>query len=295
MRMRILGAAVAAVLAGSAPSEADLTSNLSTLAPDQAAGYLGPFVSGLSATMNSGVYRGGDIPLAGLSVRLDLQASYISFSDDARTYRAAAFSGYPEADVPTVIGDPNGAVVTNTTNGSLTFQHPGGFDVANFGLPVPQLTIGNVVGTRLMGRYAKVNFSEGAIDKVELWGIGAQHSLSQWFSGLPVSVAVGAMIQSVQVGEDDLVKADMYSLNVTGSKRYGTGITLEPYVGLGIDSLKMESNYESGSEQFKVDFDRANDFRGTLGLNLAMPVVSAHIEGYLAAENGIAGSISVGI
>ena len=295
MRMRVVGAAVAAVLAGSAPAGADLASNLSSLAADQAVGYLDPFVGGFSSTLNSGIYRGGDVPVAGINVRLNFQASYISFSDDARSYRASGFSGYPEADVPTVIGDTGGAVVTNTTNSALTFQHPGGFDMANFGLPVPQLTLGNVIGTRLMGRYAKADIADGAIDKVELWGIGAQHSLSQWFASIPFALAAGGMVQAIQIGSDDLVKADLYSLNLTGSKRYGETVILEPYVGVGLDSIKMESNYTSGDETIKVDFPRENHFRGTLGLTLAIPVVSVHVEGYVAAENGVDGSISVGI
>lgn len=296
MKLRSLAAVLLLGLVATPPADAGLEENLSSLAGDQATGYLGPLADGLSATMNAGAFRGASIPIAGLSVRLDLQASYISFSDDNRTYTAPAFGGYPSADVPTVIGDPAGATVDHGSVNGLSFNYPGGFDLANFGTPMPQLTIGNVLGTRAMIRFATADLGDSELGDFSLFGIGAQHTVSQYMPGLPVSVAVGAMYQTFSLGEDDLVDANMYALNVTASRVLGAALVkLEPFVGIGIDSFAMEANYDAGSESINIEFDRENQFRGTLGANVRMPVVNIHLEGYVAAENGINGSISFGI
>ncbi|MEZ5065617.1 MAG: DUF6588 family protein [bacterium] len=296
MRFGILGAAVAAVLAVSGSASGDaLSDNLSTLVGDQATGYLGPLSKGLSASANAGIFRGGHVPTAGLTARLDLTGSYISFSDTDRTYTAPAFGGYPEAEVPTVIGDPDGATVSQ--GNGLEFAYPGGFNLQNLAFAAPQITVGSVLGTKAMIRY--VTFTVGddeELGEFTYWAFGAQHSISQYLPGLPVDIAVGGMFQQFDLGSKDLVKADLMAWNVTGSRLFGTGaVKLEPYAGLGMDSCKMEANYDSGDESVQVKLDRQNDFRGTLGANVKFPIVSLNVEGYVAAEMGVAGSLSFGI
>jgi hypothetical protein len=108
------------------------------------------------------------------------------------------------------------------------------------------------------------------------------------------------MWQTVELGGGKLIDADGLALNLTGSRRFGKVISVEPYVGVGLDSFKMDANYEltdsSGNvlEEVNVSYDRKNTGRLTLGAGVNMPIVSAFGELNFAAENGFAFGLSFG-
>jgi hypothetical protein len=197
-------------------------------------------------------------------------------------------------DAPTVIGDTQSVTADHQTVGGLTFAYPGGFDMEHFGVAVPQLTIGNVLGTRAMVRYISLSFGDEDLGDLNFFGIGAQHSVSQYLPGFPVDLAVGLMWQSLELG-DGIVDASALATNVTGSRRFGTAVSLEPYVGLGLDSFTMDAKYDAGDEEIKAEFDRESDFHFTVGTGLNFPGVKLHAEYSVAAVNGFAGGISFGI
>ena len=93
-----------------------------------------------------------------------------------------------------------------------------------------------------------------------------------------MDLALGAMWQSVELG-DKLIDATGLALNVTGSRRFGKGISIEPYVGVGLDSFEMEAKYEltdsSGTpiEEITVSYDRNTTGRFTLGASVNLPIV----------------------
>lgn len=298
MRLRSLLPAVCALGALSLaanPTRAALEENLGGLSEDQVQGYLDPFVKGLSTSVNTGIFRSGAVPMNGFSLTLDLRAAYIGFSDDDREYEAAS-PGYETVDAPTVIGDPSAVTADHQTVAGLHAHYPGGFDMSNFGVAVPQLTVGNVAGTRGILRWIpEVDFSDDDIGKFEMFGIGAQHSISQYLTALPVDVAVGIMYQSFKLG-DSLLDADALALNVMGSRRYGQSVSLEPYVGLGLDSFAMTVEYDTNDDETEtVEFDRENDFHLTLGTSINLPGVKLNGEFNLAAVTGFAGGVSFGI
>ena len=278
-----------------APATAQLEANLSALTGPEAKGYLGPMATGLSATMGSAIFRSGHVPTVGFNFLVDLNAIQIGWGDDAKTYQTPERPGYASVTAPTVVGSTQSVVVNHDTLGpSAQFAYPGGFDFSKFAVAVPQLTIGNVLGTRAIVRYISVSLGDEDLGDLKFFGLGGQHSISRYFPGLPVDVAAGAMWQKFDIGED-VIKSESVNLNLTGSKAFGVGISFVPYVGLGLDMFKMEANYESGSENVTVDFDRSNDFRFTLGAGLNLPVVKLFAEFNAAAENGFSGGLSLGI
>jgi hypothetical protein len=288
-------AGLALLSLGATTASAQLEANLSSLTGDQAQGYLGPIATGLSAAMNSGIFRNGRVPVAGLNLTVDLEASRISFSDDDRVYATPEGGAFPSIDVPTVIGDTH-AVPSDAPSGA-SFIYPGGFDLDAFGLAVPQLTIGNVAGTRAIVRYISLSLGdEDELGDFKLFGIGGQHSLNQYLTALPFDAAVGLMWQNFQIGSD-IVDATATAFNVTGSKKFGMAVSVEPYVGLGLDSFTMTSEYTTTStdETLKVEFDRQNDFHFTLGTGINFPGVKLHGELNVAAATGFAGGLSFGI
>lgn len=276
------------------PARAALEENLTALGDAQVQGYLGPFVNGLSTSVNTGIFRSAGIPAAGFGLTVDLRAAYISFGDDDRVYTAAT-PGYETVEAPTVVGNEAAVTADHETIPGLHYHHPGGFDMKNFGVAVPQLTIGNVAGTRAILRYVpELEFSDDDIGKFEMFGIGGQHSISQYLPALPVDVAVGLMYQTFKLG-DSLLDAKALATNVMGSKRYGRAVSFEPYVGLGLDSFQMDVEYGDDGDKTKVEFDRENDFHLTLGASINLPGVKLNGEFNKAAVTGFAGGISFGI
>ncbi len=286
--------AVLCVLLAASSASAQLDANLSSLLEENAEGYLSPFPTALSATLNSGIFKSGDVPFVGFNLTVDIKAVVISFSDDDKVYTTTNVPGFGTTEAPTVIGSTEGAVNTNGPGGAA-IAYPGGFDLDKFGIAVPQVTIGSVLGTRAMIRYISLDLGDSDLGDLSLFGIGGQHSLSRYFPGLPVSVAAGLMYQKFKIG--DVLECSALALNVTGSKKYGMVVSFEPYVGLGIDSFKMDAEYEneSLSEDIKVDFDRQTDLHFTLGAGINLPVVKIHGEYNVAAANGFAVGLSFGI
>jgi hypothetical protein len=291
------GLTVAGFLAA-APAHAQLEDNLSSLSTEQVQGYLGPLVSGLNTSLNSGIFKSGHVPTTGFNLTVDLKAAYMSFSDEDRVFTTPAIPGYPSTEAPTVVGDEQSVAVDHETLGSSAqFVYPGGFDMGHFGVAVPQITIGSVLGTRAMVRYISLSLGDEGDDlgDFEMLGIGGQHSISQYLPGIPVDVAVGAMWQSFKIG-DGIVDASAFAVNVTGSKRFGTVVSLEPYLGVGLDSFAMDAEYETtDGEKFTADFERENKGHLTLGTGINLPVIKIHAEFDIAAQTGFAGGLSFGI
>jgi hypothetical protein len=292
-RRAVLAVLVTFLAAG--PAFAQLEANLSSLTEENAEGYLSPLPAALSATLNSGIFRSGDVPLTGLTFTLDIKAIVASFGDDEQTYTTADVPGFGTTEAPTVIGSTAGAVNTGGPGGAA-ITYPGGFDMEHFPLAVPQLTVGSLAGTRAMIRWIpSIDMGDSDIGEISFFGIGGQHSVSQYFPGLPVDMAAGIMYQKLDLG--DVVNVSALALNVTGSKKFGVAVSIEPYVGLGIDSLKMDAEYDNQALgiPIDVDFDRENDIHMTLGTSVNFPGVKLHGELTNAALNCWAVGLSFGI
>ena len=68
------------------PIYAQLTDNLGGLTDENLAGYLGPLNTGLSGTMNSAIFRTGDVPAFGVNFSIGLAAMAISFDDEDKLF-----------------------------------------------------------------------------------------------------------------------------------------------------------------------------------------------------------------
>jgi len=289
-RLITLAAAVCTCVATLAHAQ-QMEANLGALTPENAKGYLDPLRQPLSGTMNAAVFQTGVVPKTGFGMQFGVQLMGVSLSSADRSYTPTDPSGYSSVSAPTVIGDTH--AVSSTGPGGATIYHPGGFDISEFALAVPQLTIGSIAGTRAVIRYVSLDVGDDEIGHFSLFGIGGQHSISQYKKDLPMDLAVGLFYQKLELGDDDLVKASTFAVNATGSKRYGH---FEPYVGVGLDNISMETNYQSSStgESIHVDLDSSTDFHLTGGLQFIMPGVHLYVEGNIAATNGAAVGLMFG-
>jgi hypothetical protein len=196
----------------------------------------------------------------------------VKFNDSDRTFQAKAEAGFlgptDTAEAPTVVGDEK-AVVLDGYGGSQ-FIFPGGLDLSSFALPVPQLTVGGIMGSQVLVRWIAFDTGDSEVGNIKLFGIGARHSISQYLPASPVDIAAGFTWQSFKVG-DDLIDSKAFSIGAQASKRWAV---LEPYVGLGIDRFSMTTDYDylAGGETRRVHVDFGSDsnvhLSGGLGVNL---------------------------
>jgi len=296
---RALVAVLACLAALAAPpgASAQLTENLGGLTDENIPGYLAPLNTGLSGTMNAAIFRTGRVPKAGVNISGGIVIMAIGFDDEDKTYVPTdpeGFTSLEPTEVPTVIGDPAGAQVAG--EGGLTQQYPGGFDLEGFEIAAPQISIGSVFGTRAVIRYVAFDLGDSDLGQFSYFGVGAQHSISQWIPDLlPVDLAAGFMVQRFEIG-DEIVKARTLYVGVTASKQF---TYLRPYAGVGIDSIRLDGDYvdDDGQEpdlSFDFSLDRQTDPHLTLGVAADAQFVSAFVELNVAAATGVAVGLSFG-
>jgi len=296
-RLIALALALACVAGLVRPAGAQLSENLGALSGDNAKKYLGPLPEALSGTMNSAIFTSGKVPKIGINFQIGVKVMGVKFDDKDRVFTPTDPPGFtsvsPIQQAPTVIG--NTGAVAQDGQGGTTQYYPGGFDISQFKFAAPQLTIGNVMGTRAVVRWFAHDFSaDNFIEKISFFGIGAQHSVSQYFPGLPVDLAAGIFYQSFKINSD-LLDIKAIHVDVTGSRSFGL---IQPYGALGFDTLKMDANYEDSTNpgnNIAVDFDRTTHVHITAGVLANLPVVKIHAEGNLAATNGVAVGLSFGL
>ncbi len=296
--LRAAAVACALIAALASPGQAQLNVNLGALTPDNAKGYLEPLAKGLSTTLNMAEFQSAQLPFAGFNLTIGVQAMGVKFDSADRTYLPTDPPGFthtePQVEAPTVIG--NTQAVAQPGEGGTTLYNPGGFDISQFTVAVPQLSIGSVFGTRALVRWVNVNAGNSDLGQVSLFGLGLQHSLSHWLPMVPCDLAVGGMYQTFTIGKDKLLDTKAFHAEVTASKHMLKYV--QPYAGLGYDTFSMDVNYDQstggGTVSTHVKMDDQNSFHGNVGLLLDFPVVKLNAQVDAAKETGAAVGIRFG-
>ena len=291
---RVLWPLCGAILAllAAAPASAQVEDALSAYTGPNAEGYLQPIVDAIGANLNDAFFYSAYIPETGARFSFEVAVMSVIFSDNQKTFQATTEGGFiPTQTVaaPTVIGSTQ--PVTVNGQGGTTFTFPGGFDLSSFALAVPQLRIGAVKGTDALIRFFAADISDNEISKVDLFGVGVRHSLSQYFDS-PVALAVGALWQTFSLG-DNFVDSDAFSIGLQASKRFSL---LEPYAGFSYDYFKLDLTYASDvtNEDVTVNFDAITTVRLTLGLSLNYKIGQAFAEYDIASTNSFAFGLTLG-
>ncbi len=298
-RAACVAGALTAALAS--PGMAQLNANLGALTPENVKGYLTPLPKALSATLNMAVFQSADIPGTGLNFTIGVHAMGVTFNDEDKTYVPTDPPGFThtgnQLPAPTVVGST--ASVAQPGAGGTTLYNPGGFDISQFTIAVPQITIGSIEGTRAILRWIKFDAGDNELGHVSLFGIGLQHSLSRYIKReLPFDLAVGGMYQTFKLGDNKLVDTKAFHGEVTASKKLAAWV--RPYVGVGFDTFSMEVNYEQdlpggGTTKTNVKFDNENSFHGTAGVLLGFWMVKLHAQVDTGAETGAALGLGFGL
>lgn len=288
--------ALAVLAFGALPAAAQLIENLGALTSENAKKYLEPLPEALSGTMNAAIFATGNVPITGINFSIGIKVMGVSLGSQNRVYTPTDPPGFtsvpPVQQAPTVIG--NTQAVAQGGQGGATVYYPGGFDVDEFAFAAPQVSIGSVLGTRAVVRWYSQNFgAHDLITKVKYFGVGGQHSISQYFTTLPFDLALGAFYQELKLS-DQLVDSKTYHVDLTGSKSYAI---LQPYGAIGFDSMDMDVRYEDATHpgtDVAVHFDRTNHLHLTAGVQAKLAFVLVHAEANVAAINGLAVGLSFG-
>jgi hypothetical protein len=272
-RTLVLGFALSPLFALPAFADTAVQNQVSVYSGDNAVGYLQPLANAFGAALNSSFGYSASIPKASFHISLEAPVAGVIFEDEDRTFNATPENGFtPNTahSVPTVVG--SGESVTVSGDGGAQFSFPGGLDLNSFGLVVPQLRIGAIKGTEALVRWIAFDQSDSDVGKIDVFGIGGRHSISQYMGEKPpVDLAVGAMWQTVKVGDNgqggDFVSTDAFSLNLQASKRAPLGfLTFEPYAGVAWETFSADISYEDANGDLQdVSVDGENDMRFTIG------------------------------
>jgi len=286
----VLCLAVVALVA--TPASAQLNDQLSSYTGVNAEGYLQPLADAFGASLNDAYFYSAHIPRAALRISLEFPVMGVIFGDDDRTFSARTEGGFsPETttDAPTIVGDGEAKIIPG--DGGTQYAFPGGFDLNSFGLVVPQLRVGGVMGTEGILRFVAFNAGDDAeLGDIKLFGLGVRHSISQYISDFPLELAAGFMWQTFKVGENDsgdnLISSNAFSFGVQASRAFGAGlISLEPFAGLSFDTFSMNVNYHSDvtGDDIDLDFNTDTTAHLTVGAGLNLPI--AHVFGAFNAAS----------
>jgi hypothetical protein len=249
-------------------AQSDVEKALQQYGEEQVKGYIQPVGDLFGANLNSGFFRGASIGSAGFHIRLDIVGMASMVGDKQKTYTAPAPPGFTPAtfETATIFGGA-GAIVTDQ-NTALTFRGSDGvFNTSYFPTLAPQLTIGDIYGTRAAVRFIATPEVSG-LPKATLWGIGAQHSVSQYLPAVPVDLAAHVFYSKFTFG--DLINVSALSIGADASKTFSI---LTVYGGLAWEQSTMKVGYTSTGANpttVGVELDGANAFRFLIGLDLGL-------------------------
>ena len=265
------------------------------LTGDNVKGYIQPFVTAFGANMNSGLYHSADIGEMGLSVRIDLIGMGTLIGDAEKKYKAKNPFDGSDVETATLFGE-HGTIVEPIPGVQYQFQN-GQIKTSVIPFFVPQLTVGDVFGTQAVLRYVPIPEMNN-VPKVNLFGIGARHCVSQYLPAVPVDLSAGLFYQSLTIG--NLLDAKTFSLGAQVSKSFAV-LTL--YGGLQYETMTMDINYEYTGQipgvtvtekNISVSMDAENHFRGTAGLNVSLAIIHIFADISIGNATVVSGGIGFG-
>lgn len=236
-------------------------------------GYIQPLADALVANLSIG-YVNSAISPKKFSFSLELVGMTAALDESMRTYTASTPDGFQPAthQTPTIFGGPAQEVQHSTIPG-LSYRGADGLvDAEYFPTAAPQLRLGGFAGTEVVIRYASsalVPFlEEEDFPDLTLWGIGVQHSISQYLR-LPLDISIAGSFNSLKFG--DIVDLSSNSFGVNVGKSFGVlgvngGIVSES----GTMNLTYTSTDPDGTGSVDVDIDVKRMVRFRLGAGASL-------------------------
>jgi len=301
----------------------DLGGTLGKVAGPYGQAYVTPAVNAIGMDLNSGLFHtanvGGALPF-GLKLYIGVQVggAFVPSSDKSfnlgyndsvyvPTYGRVA-SHDTVINAPTVFGSSDKGIMTETYTDPLTHLTVTREDSTIAGLkslsiaplPIPQVGLGSLFGTDVMVRYLPpIKISN--YGKVQLFGWGLRHSISQYIPLIPIDIAVQLGFQNLSVKDtagNNVFKLSTFAANLEVSK---TLAILTIYGGLQMESSKVDINYSftppGTSQPVPISFslNGKNKFRALLGLDLGLGPLTINGDYSVGAVNAVNAGLGVTI
>ena len=274
-RLAAMSGVAVALVAYSSPARAQsgLESVIQQYNAATIQGYIKPLADALVANLSIGFINSTSSPRK-FSLSLEAVAMTAAIDENLRTYTANTPDGFqpPTHQTPTIFGGAAQPVAHSTIPGISYRGSDGLVDAEYFPTAAPQLRLG-LLGTEVVIRYASSSMvpflDEEDFPDLTLFGVGLQHSLSQYMKGLPLDVSIGGSFNSLKFG--DIVDLSATSFNVNVGKSFGV---LGVSGGLASEGGTMNLTYNStdpnasGGVDVDVDVKRALRFRAGASVSL---------------------------
>jgi hypothetical protein len=303
------GLCIAACVTPGARAQVDLGKQLSKVVGRNAVEYVSPLLSGWGAALNSGVYHSADLhDILGFDIGLKVSAMIVREQErefDFELPQQIRFGAYTflrgvdyDAVVrgaPTAVGARDGAPVKvrqgHPLAGQTIFTTPPGYDLQFVPLVVPQASVGLPFGLEVIGRFIP-QLRVGDAGKVNFLGFGLRHDLDQYFSFLPLDLAVHFMTQKFTLNDGDGNKvlagnATAYGIEISkklaaltfygGFQLEKSSWDVEPYA-----YLSPETRTSERVGGFSVEGKNAS--RVQVGFRLLLLFVNVHADYSFAAQ-----------
>ena len=294
--MVLVAVAVACALLALAPgasAQSDLEKTLNQFNANEVKGYIQPMGDLFGANMNGGLFHSAEIAKTGFHFSFELVGMAATVGDAQKTYTLNTPAGFNPSSfkTATMFGGGRDSVIDPTKHVTYYGIADGFVNTSVFPLAAPQITVGDLFGTRAIIRYIAVPSMQG-FPGLSLFGIGAQHSVSQWFPVIPLDVAAHIYYSKFTLG--DLVSFNGIAIGADVSKSFSV---LRLYGGLQWEKGSMELKYTPAvATQPLVDvtLDGANSFRATLGLCLHLGFFSLFADANFGSITNYTGGIGFG-
>jgi len=285
-----------ALLASSGESfaQSDVEKTLQQFSAQDVKGYVQPLADLFGSNMNAGIFHSAAIGKSGFHLTFEIVGMGSMVTDKLKTYTINAPPGYVPSSfsTATIFGGRADSIVSPIDPNSYYHGIADGiFNTSIFPLATPQLTLGDVYGTRAIVRFIATP-AIAKLPSATLWGLGLQHSLSQHFSVLPLDVAVHAFYTKFTFGS--LIDLSGLSIGVDASKSFSV---LNLYGGFAWEKSTMDLTYTpSNSTLPAVDLslDGANTVRLTLGLGLNLGVFALFADANFGSITSVSAGLAIG-
>ena len=277
-------------LAATGYAQSDLEKTLQQFNSTQVTGYIQPLADLFGANMNAGMFHDAEIPRGGFHFSFELVGMGAMVGDNQKKYTLTPDNpNIPPFSTATMFGGKADSVV----NGPFKYKGiaDGFVNTSIFPLGAPQITIGDIYGTRAIIRLVATPSMKG-FPSATLWGLGLQHSISQYVPAVPVDIAAHLFYSQFRFG--DLVSFNGTSIGVEASKSLSV---LRLYGGLAWEKSSMEVKYtpvNATSPAVDITMNGANNFRATIGLGLHLAFFSIFADANFGSVTNFSAGIGFG-
>lgn len=257
--------------------------------------YMKPFVNAFGANLNSGIFNSADVStgidvFVGAKFMLAIVPSSATVFDadmtDLNAIRSFPLAPYPSPIRTATVLGKDGALAISGGVVPDTFKFPNGMNLKLVPLIIPQVSIGNIFGTKAILRYfpfAKL----GNWGEISFLGLGVQHSLDQWIPTLQFDWSGHIMYHSFKI--KPILNANAFSIGTEVSKTF---LFATVYGGLAYEMASMEFKYDwlptpNYTRRINLKIDGDNYFRFTAGLSLKLLIFNINAE-YAIAKQPVA-------